>query len=86
MNLWAVVCTQVRSGEIFISQVRLEPVTGHQKKEAESKVLEGTEIDRQTERQEVGDREEETRWNLWERMISQNHTVLGAISNWGFHR
>lgn len=49
MNLWAVVCTQVRSGEIFISQIRLEPVTGHQKKEAESKVLEGTEIDRQAD-------------------------------------
>lgn len=49
MNLWVVVCTQVRSGEIFISQIRLEHVTGHQKKETELKVLERTEIDRQAD-------------------------------------
>lgn len=37
------------------------------------------------------DRETETargemRWNLKERMMGKNHMVLGAISNWGFHR
>jgi hypothetical protein len=28
----------------------------------------------------------ETRWYLKEKIVSQNHEVLGAIINWGLHR
>jgi hypothetical protein len=67
----------VRPGEILISQIRLVPLIGQWKQGVELKVLErgqgvGHEI-------KMG----ETMWNLSERMMSRNHVVLGAISDWG---
>lgn len=35
---------------------------------------------------EKGDGEEETNWNLNERVMKQHHLVLGPVSNWGFHK
>lgn len=48
------VCTQARSGEILIGQIKIEPLIGQWKKEGEVKVLEG---ERERWRREDRDRE-----------------------------